>query len=227
MRDLSAAVLALAMAACGSVTVAVDHQGIPRGPDGKTFYATEVSSFGWLGALLGLGGTAVLRCRETEGSRTPCTRLNFVVSDKLTAEDCKESPNCTDAGKCTLRDNACVAATAAECRGSTGCAANGHCTAVDGRCAAGSAEDCAGSQRCFRFGQCSYNGQYCIASTDADCAVSVVCREAGQCTALEGKCLAGKDADCAQATACKSGGRCAARDGACVAAGKAAGGKGP
>jgi hypothetical protein len=220
-RSILLAVSVLA-SACSTTT----HQLVPasRSPEGAIYVAETTANWPfWF-----LGSSAVLRCRESAGSRTTCTRLRFVVTDQLTPEDCKESSNCADAGKCTLRDNACVAATAADCRASSGCAANGHCTAVDGRCAAGSAEDCAGSQRCFRFGQCSYNGQYCIAAADADCGVSMVCREAGQCSAVDGKCLAGKDADCAQSTACKSGGRCAARDGACVAAGKAAGaGKGP
>ena len=122
----------LAIAACTSTT----HQlvEVPRSPEGA-IYVAETTTY-W--PFWFLGGSSVLRCRESAGSRTACTRLRFVVTEQLTAEDCRDSAGCREAGRCTLSGNACIADKAADCEASTGCATNGYCSAVQGVCTAAS-----------------------------------------------------------------------------------------
>ncbi len=170
----------LAIAACTSTT----HQlvEVPRSPEGA-IYVAETTTY-W--PFWFLGGSSVLRCRESAGSRTACTRLRFVVTEQLTAEDCRDSAGCREAGRCTLSGNACIADKAADCEASTGCATNGYCSAVQGVCTAASDEDCALSLRCKRAGHCHFNGKFCHAATDADCAT--LCAESGLCEPKDGNC---------------------------------------
>ena len=198
----------LAIAACTSTT----HQlvEVPRSPEGA-IYVAETTTY-W--PFWFLGGSSVLRCRESAGSRTACTRLRFVVTEQLTAEDCRDSAGCREAGRCTLSGNACIADKAADCEASTGCATNGYCSAVQGVCTAASDEDCALSLRCKRAGHCHFNGKFCHAATDADCAT--LCAESGLCEPKDGNCAALRDEDCAQSIACKTAKRCVAKAGACV-----------
>lgn len=207
--------LPLCAAACCGVlsscaTTAHELAEVPRSPDGS-IYVHETTTY-WPFAFL--GARKVLRCRESVGSRTACTRLRFVVSEQLTADDCHESAACRDAGRCTLSDNACVAGKAADCIASTGCTTNGHCSLADGVCKATSDDDCAASARCKRAGHCHFNGTYCHASTASDCAA--LCAESGLCQPKDDNCTAVRDEDCAASVACKSGGRCVAKGGVCV-----------
>jgi hypothetical protein len=95
--------------------------------------------------------------------------------------------SCKGEGRCTGKENRCIAATNEECKQSDRCAQDGLCAVKDERCAAVTADDC--KDVCTKSGRCSVQDGKCVAATNDDCKKSDVCASMKKCLAKEGHCV--------------------------------------
>jgi hypothetical protein len=128
-------------------------------------------------AWVGLFFAAALAtgCKKDEGaacfSREECAEGLACVGDALQrCEKCEGLAECTNFGKCTAKEGACVAASDEDCKKSFDCKERGPCTAKDGACIVGGDADCRQSTACTKDKFCVAKGNNCVMS-DADRAI--------------------------------------------------------
>lgn len=104
-------------------------------------WAPRALGLGLIAGLLWLGG-----CKG-EGNpcdeKTPCQEGMHCFDGVCETEEtvtklCRASPTCTELGRCTPKDGACVVGSAEDCTQSEGCETRKECTfdATTGRCVA-------------------------------------------------------------------------------------------
>lgn len=108
-------------------------------------------------------------CKKGEGSpcfgKTECDEGLACIGEGLQrCEKCEGQAPCTLAGKCSVKDGACVAASDEDCKKSSDCKERGPCTAKDGVCVVGSDADCKQSQACAQDKFCVAKGNNCVMS---------------------------------------------------------------
>jgi Cys-rich repeat protein len=110
--------------------------------------------------------------------------------------ECLKSKKCREDGLCTLKGNKCVIGED-DCRQSAQCTDRGKCTRKDlgaiGMCVSISPEDCEKSTFCRTKGHCSVDrkSRLCRALSDADCERAEICTVHKKCKAnSKGDCVA-------------------------------------
>lgn len=105
--------------------------------------------------------------------------------DGVAADPCASQAACREAGRCTDRDGACVAARP---------------------------EHCQRSAECDRLGHCGLRGNLCLPTSPEHCKQSTTCREEGACLLVEDgwgvRCGALTHDDCGATDVCSRGRRC-------------------
>jgi hypothetical protein len=169
--------------------------------------------------LLAVGGTVlVVYAQLACESGYPCAyegRCSITLSDqnKLTcgprrAFDCQRSDSCRFSGLCTLRGDACVAASDEDCRLSSMCVQSGACTSIDLACTPGSDADCEQSLACQAEGYCRRELTTCVRGGPTSCLKQRACLDDGACTWTGKKCAVSSSLDCTRSRACTEEGRC-------------------
>jgi hypothetical protein len=142
---------------------------------------------------------------------------------------CKNSPDCTEHGKCKKGEGAsgCVAASDADCKASAECIAKGKCTPKEGACVAASDADCKGSELCTVSKFCQAHEGGCVdIERHFDPLCTKECRKDGHCMKKAGKCIAMSQKHCwgtptdkpAEESICYLHGRCTVKNETCVVA---------
>ena len=109
--------------------------------------------------------------------------------------ECSKSEGCKKGGLCTLKGGKCVIGED-DCRQSAQCTDEGKCTRKDlgefGMCVTISPEDCQRSTFCRTKGHCSVDrkSRECQALSDADCERAEICTADKKCKASKGECVA-------------------------------------
>ena len=108
-------------------------------------------------------------CKKGEGAT--CYKLSDCADglacvgasgDLNRCEKCDGADPCTDEGKCSVKEGACVAASDDDCKKGDICTSKGACTAKDGACVVGGDADCKQSEACKKEGFCKAKGNNCI-----------------------------------------------------------------
>ena len=129
-------------------------------------------------------------------------------------QPCQSNEDCADGLGCS-KDKKCETYKTIDCQSrEQTCKGEGRCTGRDNRCVAGSNEDCQKSTKCKTDGECSEQDGRCVAATTQDC--EKLCQVHGRCTVEDGNCVAASNDDCKESAACKTADRCVAKLGRCI-----------